>query len=115
RRRRKEVGENRTRDLLGERRVVQARIRGDTDERAFELAHVVGDVRRDERQHLGRDAVEVLRLGLLAEDGQPGLELRWLDVGDQAPFETGAQTVLERGDGLRRAVRRDDDLAAALV
>ena len=47
------------------------------------------------------DAAEVLGLGLLAEDREPGLELGRLHVGDEAPLEPAAQAVFERGDRLR--------------
>ena len=47
------------------------------------------------REHLVGDALEVLGLGLLAEDGEAGLELGRLDVGDQAPLEAAAQAVLD--------------------
>src|SRR5581483_9207492 len=94
---------------------VQVRVRGDADECAFELADVVAHVARDEAEHLVRDATEVLGAGLLAEDRESGLELGWLDVGDEAPLEARAQAVLEGGDRLRRAVRRDDDLATFAV
>ena len=63
----------------------------------------------------GGDAAEVLGLGLLAEDGEAGLELGRLDVGDQAPLEPGPEAVLEAGDRLRGPVGRDDDLAALAV
>ena len=73
------------------------------------------DVAGDECEHLVRDAVEVLGLGLLAEDREAGLELGNLDVGDQAPLEAAAEAVLEGGDGLGRAVGRDDDLPVFVV
>ena len=112
---REEVGEHLLGDLLGELGAVEAGVGGDPDQRALELADVVADVGGDERQHLGRDAAEVLGLGLLAEDGEAGLELGRLDVGDEAPLEAGAEAVLEAGDRLRRPVGRDDDLAALAV
>src|SRR5204862_7998575 len=81
----------------------------------LELADVVADIGGDERQDLGRDATEVLRLGLFTEDGEAGLELRRLDIGDEAPFEPGAQPVLEARDRLGRSVGGDHDLAAFAV
>ena len=62
-----------------------------------------------------RQLLERLGLGLHAQDGQAGLELRRLDVGDQAPLEPGPQPVLEAGDLLGRTVRREDDLVAGAV
>ena len=74
---------------------VEAGVGGDPDQRALELADVVADVGGDEREDLVGDAAEVLGLGLLAEDGEAGLELGRLDVGDEAPLEPGAEAVLE--------------------
>ena len=45
----------------------------------------------------------------------PGLDVGRLDVGDQAHHEPAAQAVLERGDGVGRAVGGEHDLAAAVV
>ena len=56
-----------------------------------------------------------LPLGLLAEDGEAGLEVGRLDVGDQPPLEPGAEPVLERGDVVGRPVGGEHDLAAGLV
>ena len=98
---RQEVGEHLLGDLLGELGPVEAGVGGDPDQRALELADVVADVGGDEGQDLGRDPAEVLGLGLLAEDGEAGLELGRLDVGDEAPLEAGAEAVLEAGDRLR--------------
>ena len=110
-----EVGEDLAGDVFGERNAVQARVRGDADQRAFELPHVVDDVLGDEAQHGVGDAVEVLGFGLLLQNCEARLELGRLDVGDQAPFEATAQPVLDRGDRLRRPVGGDHDLAAAAV
>ncbi len=49
------------------------------------------------------------------KDGEPRLEVRGLDVCDQAPFETRSESVLEGWDLLRWAVRRDDDLLVDLM
>ena len=98
-----EVGEHLARDLFGERHPVQAGVGRDPDQRAFELADVVDDVLGDEGEDRVGDAVEVLGLGLLAQDGEAGLELGRLDVGDQAPLEAAAQPVLDGGDRLRAA------------
>src|SRR6185369_82050 len=50
-----------------------------------------------------------------AEDGDLGLEVGRLDVGDQAPFESRAKSLLECGDVLRLRVRREHDLLLVLV
>lgn len=68
----------------------------------------------DELGHiLGQIEVEKLRLAL--DDGHAGLEIRRLDVGGQAPLETGAQTLFQALDLLGRAVGRDDDLLVGIV
>ena len=56
-----------------------------------------------------------LALGLLAEDGEAGLEVGRLDVGDQAHLEPAAEPVLEGGDGVGRPVGGQHDLAVGLV
>ena len=56
-----------------------------------------------------------LPLGLLAEDGEAGLEVGGLDVGDQAHLEPAAQAVLEGADGVGRPVGGQHDLAVGLV
>ena len=109
-----EVGEDHPDVLRGERLLVEVGEGGDAGERALELADVVGDRLGDELQHLVGD-VDGLALGLLAQDGEAGLEVRWLDVGDQAPLEPRAEAVLEGGDVVRGAVRRHDDLPGRLV
>ena len=53
------------------------------------------DAASDECEDLVGNAVEVLGLGLLAEDRKAGLELGNLHVGDQAPLEAAAEAVLE--------------------
>ena len=56
-----------------------------------------------------------LALGLLAEDGEAGLEVGRLDVGDQAHLEAAAEPVLEGRDGVGRAIRGEHDLPVGLV
>ena len=67
------------------------------------------------RQHLGIGDRDALRLDTLAQDRDPRLEIRRLDVGEKTPLEPRPQALLERRDLARRAIRRDDDLRAALV
>ena len=86
----------------------------DPVERALELADVADDLARDELQHVGAD-VDVLLLGLGAQDRDARLEVGRRQVGDEAPFEAAAQPFLERRDQLRRPVGREHDLLAVLV
>src|SRR5207249_11164777 len=83
-------------------------------ERAFQLADVALHFMSDEVEHFFRNqAAVVAELGV--EDGEAGLEIRRLDVGDETPFKSRAQPSPAGGDLLRRPVRRDDDLLADLV
>src|SRR5690606_5352196 len=76
------------------------------------------DVRRDLRRDVLEDVVrgrEPFAGSLLAEDRDAGLEVRRLDVRDEAPLEPGPQAVLEAVELLRRDVRGDDDLLVRVV
>ena len=112
------VGDQVAQHDLGERLVdrclVQRRERGDADQRALEFADVALDAAGDELEHVVGH-VEPIHLRLLAQDRDAGLQLRRLDVGDQAPLEPGAQPVLEGGQLLGRPVRGDDDLLVRVV
>ena len=59
--------------------------------------------------------VRGLALELLLQDGQAGLELGGLDVGDEPGQEAAAEPVLEGGDGLGGPVRGEHDLARRAV
>src|SRR2546421_9009258 len=102
-------------DLVCEWCVVQRSVGVHAKECAFELAHIVVDVAGDEREDLVGNPVEVLGLGLLAEDGQAGLEIRDLDVRDQAPLEAAAQAALEGGAGIWGSGGTDDALTVPAV
>ncbi len=92
----------------------KARVGEHAVERAFELADVVGRAVGEEAGDIvGEVDLLVGRLG--AEDGEAGLLVRGLDVGDKPPTEAGGEAGLEAGDGRRRAVAGDDDLAAVGV
>src|SRR5207253_465937 len=83
-------------------------------EGALQLPDVVGDVGSDVREDVvGGFGRLVGRL--LAQDGQAGLEVGGLDVGDEAPPEAAAQPVLQGGHGLGRAVGGDHDLTTGGV
>ena len=58
---------------------------------------------------------DAVALGLVAQDGEAGLEVGRLDVGDQAPLEPAAQALLQRRDGVGHAVGGDDDLLVGAV
>jgi len=83
-------------------------------ERAFDLADVGVDAAGDQGGHVVRQT-DALDLGSLLQDGDAGLNVGRLDVGDQPPLEAGAEPVLELGDLLRGGIGGDDDLLAGLV
>ena len=74
------------------------------------LLQMIGDVFRN---IVGQIKVEQLRLAL--DDGNAGLKIRRLNVGGQAPFKTGAQTLFQALDLLCRAIRSNHDLTAVVV
>ena len=86
------------------------------DDAPLELADVRPDVLGDEAEHVvGDRRLEVVLLLLLAQDGDPVLEVGLLDVGDHAPLEPRHQPRLEAGDLLRRPVGGEHDLLAGFV
>src|SRR4029077_5494969 len=94
--------------------LVHGRKRLDPRQRAFQLADVALHLVRYEAQNVfGNQAVVVAELGV--EDGEPGLEVRGLYVGDETPLESRAQPVLESRYFLWRTIGRDDDLLVDLV
>ena len=56
-----------------------------------------------------------LLLGLVPQDGDTGLDVRLLHVGDEAALQPGADALLQIGDLLGRTVGADDDLLACVV
>jgi len=111
-------GQHRPEQLFGHRNAdrdpVERGVGGDPDEGPFQLTDVGGDVAGDELEDIGRHRA-LIALGLVAQDGQTGLEVGGLDVGDQAPPEATAQPVLERRNGIGHPVAGDDDLLAGPV
>ena len=83
-------------------------------DRALQLADVLLQVICNVLGHIVGQ-VKIEQLGFAFDDGDTGLKIRRLNVGGQAPLKPGAQTLLQRFDLLRRAVRRDDDLPAIVV
>jgi len=59
--------------------------------------------------------VDVVFAGLLFDDGNLGLDVRRLDVGDETPFEAIADPVFQIGYFLGKLVAGDDDLPARIV
>ena len=67
-----------------------------------ELGHILGQV-------------QMQKLCLALDDGHPGLKIRRLHVGGQAPLKAGAQTLFQTFDLLGRAVGGNDDLLVGIV
>ncbi|MPM16706.1 hypothetical protein SDC9_63087 [bioreactor metagenome] len=103
---------------LGERQVdrlpVERGERRDPDQCPLELADVGLDPLRDELQHLRVDRQPLL-LRLLVEDGDAGLQVRRMHVGDQAGLEPRPQPRLERLEQLRRPVGGHHDLLLGVL
>ena len=75
-------------------RSIEVGIGGHPVECALDLTDVVGDVSHDELEdHIGDRGVGLL--GLFADDGETSLQVRRLDVGDQAHLEPGPETALQ--------------------
>src|SRR5215212_6538533 len=95
------VGKYVPQDLLGEVRrdppAVERGVGQDSHERAFEFTNVRRDFGCDKRQYVVVD-FQPVHEGLLAQDGDPGLEVGGLDVCDQAPLEAADQAVLQSLD-----------------
>ena len=64
----------------------QGRVRNDTDQRSLELPNVRIDLVGDIHHRFVRN-VEILRFGLLAQNGNTGLQIRRLNISDKSPFE----------------------------
>ena len=89
--------------ITTERVAVEAGVGGHPDEGPLELSNVVFDVGGDALQHLIGD-VDPFPLGLGLQDGQAGLELRRLHLGDQTGQEAAAEPIFE-GGALRNNLR----------
>ena len=103
--------------LLGrferDRAADQGGVGHDPVERAFQFAHVRGDLVGQELEHLGRNAGARL-LGLGLENAQAQFVGRRVDVGDQAPAEPGAHALLDAFQVRGALVGRDHDLAVLI-
>ena len=109
-----DVGEDPLGQVEGDGLVVEAGEGGDPDQGALELADVVLHVGGDEFEDVVGDVV-LVGLGLRAQDGQAGLDVGRVDLGDEAREEAAAQPVLEGVDRLGRPVRGEHDLLAGAV
>src|SRR2546421_4553091 len=109
------VRERVARELDRDLAILERREQQQLDDAAFELPHARADVLGDEAQHVvGNGELEVVLLRLLAQDGDPVLEVRVPDVRHQPPLEPRDQPVLEPRDLLGRAVRGEHDLLVPL-
>ena len=88
---------------------MQRRMCREPGESTFQLTHVRDQLGRQEQGNLGVEP-NPLQLGLAPKDGDAGLQVRRLEVGDQAPFEAAAQPLLQPGNVLGHLVGVQDDL-----
>lgn len=88
----------------------QAGVGNDPVEGALEVAHIMAVALGQEVDNrIGHR--ELVVAGFRLEDGEAGFLVGGLDVGDEAPFQAGAEAVFEGGDLTGEAVSADDDLA----
>src|SRR5579862_2783081 len=81
---------------------------------ALEFADVRTNILGNEESYVGWERYTFL-LRFLLQNGNFRLEIGWLDVGDQAPFEAAAQAIFEFRQLFRRAIAGDHDLLHRFV
>ncbi len=109
-----DVREDRLGQLDRDRHRPHVGVGDDAVQGPLELTDVAHHLASDELHHVRPDRHGRF-LGLGPEDGDPRLEVGGREVGDEAPLESAAQPLLERGDLLGRPVRGEDDLLPVLV
>src|SRR5581483_4501195 len=83
-------------------------------EAALQFANVVLYASRD----VGDDIVGYMimqQVGLDAQNRHTRLQIRWLDIRDQAPLEAGTQTLLQAHNSLGGSITTDHNLLAHLI
>ena len=93
----------------GGRRIGQQLVGFELFHRSLQLADVVFQPVGDVFRHLVGN-LNIQQLGLAADDGDPGLKIRGLHVGQKAPFKAGAQPLFQGFDLLGRPVGGQDNL-----
>ena len=86
----------------------------DAGQRAFQLADVAVDAAGDEIEHVVGD-FQIVRQRLLLKDGDARLQIRRLDVGDEAPLEARTKTILQALDVPGMTVGGKDDGLVGVV
>lgn len=109
-----DVAQRERNDFFVDVTVVQLRIGVYAGQRTFQLADVALDAPGDQLQHFVAD-FDVFVVGLFAQNGDSGVEIRLLNVGNQAPFKAAAEPLFQTGDFARRLIGRNDDLLARAV
>ena len=103
-------------DFLGEIGIHVASAQGaegdHAGEGALDLADIGFDATGDQISDVIREQ-DALDRRLFLEDGDAGLEVRWLNVGNEAPLEAGAKALLDLGNLLGWRVGGEDDLMRA--
>src|SRR4051812_38263749 len=84
------------------------------DQRTFKFTYIGANIRSYEQSNVcgKRDP---LLLALLLQDRNLGLEIRRLNVCDQSPLKSAAQTIFDLGKFFRRPVTRNHNLLHRLV
>ena len=98
------------RQLDGDGLVLKGSVNAEPGQNAFYFPDVILDLFSQEAADVVAD-VEAERKALVLDDGEPGLEIRRLNVRDHAPFETGDEPFGDILQILRGFVAGHDDLA----
>src|SRR5262249_42336880 len=84
------------------------------DQRTLELTNIALHAAGYEHRHVIRDS-HADQITFSLQDRNLRLQIRWLDVCNQAPFETRVKTFLKRGYFTRRTIRTDHNLFLLIV
>ena len=109
-----EVLEHHLREIQVDALLVQRRPRADAHERALQLTDVRGDARGHVLEDLRRD-LEALGVRLLVQDCDAGLQVRRLNIHEQAGGEARTHAVLEALELSRGQVGSQHDLLVGAV
>ena len=93
---------------------VERRLGDEGDQHAFQLADVILDVVADEFGNVLGD-LDAFAVHFGVQDGHPGFEVGWCEIGGEAPFEAGDEAFFHAFEVFGRSVGGQDDLFAVLV
>ena len=101
-------------DIEGQQFAGQLRVGGDTNVGPFESPNIGADPFCEKIEDCRRKG-RTERFFLFLEDGEPGFNVRWAEVGGLPPFEARDESLFESGYFAGRAVAGHDDLLPGFV